>query len=270
MSEEKIISETKEPVTKSLLVKQFTELGIKKGMTLLVHSSLSSLGWVCGGAVTVIKALEEVLTEEGTLVMPSHSCNLSDPSHWQFPPVPESWWQTIKDEMPVFEKDLTPTCGMGVIAETFRKQNGVVRSSHPSCSFAAWGKNKDYIIKDNHYDFAQNDESPLGRVNELDGFVLLLGVDYDSNTSLHLAEYRADYKGKTIVPDGFNVIENGKKIWYETKDILYNDEDFCEIGKAFEKNGTCRKGKAGNADCRLMNQRELVDFAKEWMERNRT
>ena len=51
--------------------------------------------------------------------------------------------------------------------------------------------------------------------------------------------------------------------------ILYNDEDFCEIGKAFEKNGTCRKGKAGNADCRLMNQRELVDFAKDWMERNR-
>lgn len=269
MSEEKIIQQTKEPVTKSSLIKDFTELGIKKGMNLIVHSSLSSIGWVCGGAQSVIMALEEVLQEDGTLVMPSHSCNLSDPSHWGFPQVPESWWNTIKDEMPAFDKDLTPTCAMGVIAETFRKQNGVVRSSHPSCSFAAWGKNKDYIIQDNHYDFAQNDESPIGRLNELDGYVLLLGVDYDKNTSLHLAEYRADYQGKIIVPDGFPVIENGKKIWHEIKDILYNDEDFCEIGKAFEQTGKVIIGKAGNAVCRLMKQRELVDFAKEWMEKNR-
>lgn len=131
MSEQTVIENTKTPNTISTLVRDFHNLGIKPGMTLLVHSSLSSIGWVCGGAVSVIQALEEVLTDEGTLVMPAHSCSLSDPSHWQFPPVPEFWWQTIKDEMPVFDKDLTPTQGMGAIAETFRKQSGVVRSSHP-------------------------------------------------------------------------------------------------------------------------------------------
>lgn len=270
MSEETVIENTKNPNTISTLVRDFKNLGIKPGMTLLVHSSLSSIGWVCGGAVSVIQALEEVLTGEGTLVMPAHSCSLSDPSHWQFPPVPEFWWQTIKDEMPVFDKDLTPTQGMGAIAETFRKQSGVVRSSHPQCSFAAWGKNKDYVIQDSHYDFAQNDKSPLGRIYELDGYVLMIGTSYEENTSLHLAEYRSSYKGKVNVKDGFAVIKDGKRTWLETEDILYRDDDFEQIGSDFEIQGNVTVSKVGNAECHLMSQRKLVDFATNWMNENRS
>ena len=100
MPEGQVVRKTKTLATVESLRDDFEALGIEKGMVLLVHSSLSALGWVCGGAVAVIIALQEVLGETGTLVMPTHSTDLSDPSQWENPPVPESWWQTIRETMP--------------------------------------------------------------------------------------------------------------------------------------------------------------------------
>ena len=55
------------PVTLTTLIDNLENIGVQAGMTLLVHSSLSAMGWVCGGAVAVIQALEAVLTSTGTL-----------------------------------------------------------------------------------------------------------------------------------------------------------------------------------------------------------
>jgi len=258
------------PNTIGSLIDDFKILGLKPGMTVIVHSSLSSLGWVCGGAQSVLLALESVLTKEGTLVMPAHSGDLSDPKNWQHPPVPESWWETIRNEMPCFGKDITPTRGIGILPEVFRSQDSVLRSSHPQLSFSAWGKNREYIVQDNHYDYAQNRLSPLGRIYELDGYVLLIGVDHENNTSLHLAEYIADYKTKKIVSNGMPVIEDGIKKWKEFEDIDISSDDFAEIGREFEKTHEIITGKAGMAECRLIKQRAIVDFAVRWMEENRT
>lgn len=79
MSEKNIIDKTKMPITKKSLLEDLKGLGIEKGDTLLVHSSLSSLGWVCGGAQSVIMALIEAVGKEGTIVMPTHSGDWSDP-----------------------------------------------------------------------------------------------------------------------------------------------------------------------------------------------
>lgn len=257
------------PNTVTSLANDLRRLGLHEGMTVLVHASLSSLGWVCGGAPTVILALETVLTEAGTLVMPTHSGDLSDPAKWENPPVPCSWWNIIKEEMPVFDRDLTPTREMGAIPETFRKQQSVVRSNHPQVSFAAWGRHKQYIIQDTEYDFALNENSPLGRVYDLDGDVLLIGVDYSRNTSLHLAEYKANYSTKKLIKNGFPVIEQANKVWKEFDDIDYDMDDFEEIGRRYEHAHDVQTGNAGNAICRLMKQRSLVDFAVHWMENNR-
>ncbi len=132
------------------------------------------------------------------------------------------------------------------------------------------GKNSDYILQDMHYDFPQNEQSPLGRLYELDGYALLLGVDFDKNTSLHLAEYKADYKGKRIVTDGFPVIHDDKKQWHEHEDLLYYPDDFLQIGKDFQAAGKCVIGRIGNAKSFFFSQRDLVDFAVEWMEKNRS
>jgi len=271
------------PNTISSLVRDFRTLGLEEGMTVLVHSSLSSLGWVCGGAPAVILALEEVLGKNGTLVMPAHSGDLSDPAFWEQPPVPESWWRTIRDEMPAFDRGLTPTRGMGAIAEAFRKQDGTIRSGHPQSSFAARGKHKEFILRDENLSYQMNDESPLGRLYELDGHILLLGVGWGNNTSFHLAEYRAAWKGKHVILNHAPVMENGVRVWKEMDDINYGGEDFTDIGAAFESAcagnariegthlspGDCRSGTIGCAPAKLVRQRELVDFSVEWIENNR-
>ena len=196
-SEEQVISGTgATPVTISSLASDFRRIGIRPDMTLLVHSSLSNLGWVCGGAVAVIMSLELVLGETGTLVMPAFSGGLSEPSQWHHPPVPRTWWETIRREMPAFDPDFTPTRGIGDIAETFRKQPGVRRSAHPQVSFVARGPLAEQVCTGHSLDFGLGDASPLGRIYELNGYVLLLGVGYRNNTSFHLAEFRANYPSK--------------------------------------------------------------------------
>ncbi|MBN2882081.1 MAG: AAC(3) family N-acetyltransferase, partial [Clostridia bacterium] len=139
MSEQNIINKTKSPNTIKTIRKELRELGIKKDEILIVHSSLSSIGWVCGGAQAVVSALLEVLGEKGTLVMPAHSGDWTDPANWSNPPVPKEWIPIIRENMPAFDKRMTPTRGMGKIADTFRTLPETLRSNHPVVSFCAHG-----------------------------------------------------------------------------------------------------------------------------------
>ena len=271
MSEIEIINKSSDgPVTRPKLVQDFQKLGVKKGMVLLVHSSLSSLGWVSGGPAAVILALEEVLGEEGTLVMPTHSGDLSDPGLWDNPPVPEDWHQKIRDTMPAFQKDLTPTRGMGALPECFRKQDGAIRSSHPHFSFAARGPQAEYITANHSLDYGLGEDSPLGAVYRLRGSILLLGVGHENNTSLHLAEVRADFPGKKEQVQGAPIFADGKRKWVEQRDLDLNEDDFPEIGLAYQKaGGEQSSGSVGYGEALLIPQKPLVDFAVKWMETHR-
>ncbi|MFC2145648.1 aminoglycoside N(3)-acetyltransferase [Actinomycetota bacterium] len=271
MSEKEIIEKSSKPQTIKTLVKDLKNIGVKEGMVLLVHSSLSSIGWVSGGAVGVILALEEVLGWEGTLIMPTHSGDLSDPAKWENPPVPIDWCEEIRKTMPVFHPDITPTRGVGVVPEVFRKQEGVIRSDHPQVSFAARGKHAEYITSNHSLEYAFWEKSPLGKIYELNGCILLIGVGHINNTSLHLAEYRADYPSKSEEASGLPLMVSGHREWVDITDIKSYTDDFEDIGSAFSRSKgiSVEEGDIGQAKSQLFSQRKLVDFAVDWMEKNR-
>lgn len=148
MSEQDAIERSEAlPATVDSLTADLHDLGVLPGSVLLIHSSLSSLGWVCGGPIAVIAALKQAIGATGTLVMPTHSGDLSDPSKWGNPSVPEHWWPTIRATMPPYDASLTPTRAMGIIPECFRHQAGVLRSNHPQVSFAAYGPHANAIVE---------------------------------------------------------------------------------------------------------------------------
>jgi aminoglycoside 3-N-acetyltransferase len=257
-------------VTRDSLRADLAALGVTPGMILLVHSSLSSLGWVCGNAATPILALEDLLGPEGTLVMPTHTGDLSDPAIWVNPPVPEAWWGQIRATMPAYDPDLTPVWGVGAIPETFRKQRGTLRSAHPQLSFAAHGAEAEAIVGEHQLEAGLGEASPLARIYERGGYVLLLGVGYESNTSIHLAEYRADWEGRRFARFGAPLEVADERRWVEFTDLDIDNSDFDLIGVAFEQaSRTLHIGTIGEAPARLMFQPELVDFAVAWMTKHR-
>ncbi len=247
----------------------FKEVGVKKGQAIMVHTSLSSLGYVCGGAQSVIEVLLESVGEEGTIMMPTQSWKNLDPKtgvYWQ---EPEEWWDAIRENIPAYDKRITPTNTMGSVSEMFRQWSGTLRSGHPARSVAAWGHYAGYLTENHDLSDIFGDSSPIGRLYELDGYVLLIGVGYDKNTSLHLADVRAEYPGKHTVVESSAIRVDGQRVWKDYETLAVDGEDFSAIGEAFEQTGQVRHVSLGNGILSMMSQRALVDFAVEWIGENR-
>ncbi|HWS38305.1 MAG TPA: AAC(3) family N-acetyltransferase [Actinoplanes sp.] len=256
------------PYTTATLAADLRRLGLTAGDVVIVHSALGAVGFVAGHVQAVVEALLEVLGPDGTLVVPTHTPDNSDPAGWQRPPVPESWWAAIREQAAGFDPLLTPSRWVGILPETVRTWPGALRSNHPATSFAALGPLAATITGTHPLEQGLGDESPLGAVYRAGGKVLLLGCDHGNNTSLHLAECRltdppTEENGAAVRnPDGTNS-------WVTWTAPLADETDFDEIGRAYEKTGPVSAGRVGNAESRLMPQRDLVDFAVTWMTENR-
>lgn len=158
-----------------LIEDELKKIGIKPGDLLVVHSSLKSLGNVEGGAETVIRSIQNVLTESGTLVMPAFTFSLVQ---WAKEP---------------FDKISSPS-RVGAITEAFRKMPGVVRNNHPTHSVAAWGALKDEIIDIALEAPACGAGSVFEKLFKKNAKILMLGTRQDTNTMLHYCETAAGLK----------------------------------------------------------------------------
>ncbi len=153
------------------MAQDLRSLGLQADDTILMHSSLSSLGYVEGGADTVIDTLLAVLSA-GTLLIPALS------------------FDRVTAENPVFSITETPSC-VGAISETFRKRPGVIRSLHPTHSVCGMGKYAAEILSQ-HRDTATpaGDKSPFALLPKYGGKILMLGCGLRPNTSMHAVEER--------------------------------------------------------------------------------
>jgi len=270
MPEQTVIARTTEPLTCDSLTESFRVCGVQPGQTIIVHTSLRSLGWVIGGAQAYIQALLHAVGSFGTLMMPTQTFRNLDPSSGAHPGVPEPWWPLIRTHWPAYDPATTPSLGMGVIAELFRTWPGARRSQHPTRSFAALGPNAEQLLATHALEEPFGDDSPVGQLYALDGAVLLVGVDHASNTSLHFAEYRAQYASKRYTQESSAVLVHGVRQWITyTSPNLYDSHDFAELGAAYEAEHHIAPMPIGQASVRLLRQRSLVDWAIRWLEQHR-
>jgi aminoglycoside 3-N-acetyltransferase len=216
---------------------QLGALGVCGGGVLLVHTSYKAVRPVRGGPLGLIAALRAALGAQGTLVMPS-----------------------MTDGETVFDPAATPSYAMGITAELFWRQPGVLRSAHPGASFAAQGPRAAQICAPQPLAPPHGPDSPVGRVHELDGQVLLLGVGHGESTTLHLAEVLAQVPYSVAHPC---VVE----IDGAPRRLLIPETDHCCTRFALADDwlrarGLQREGTVGHASARLARARDVVAVAR--------
>ena len=253
-------------VTKESLMAALQSVGVGPNMILEVHSSLSSLGYVVGGARTVVDALMELSEPGGTILMATQTADNSDPSSWQNPPAAPETWKTIRENMPAYDPEATDLSEMGAVAENFRHRAGVVSSCHPSDSYAAWGRYAKLLCNRQSMHFPLAEESPAARLYELKGYVLLIGVDFTKVTCMHLAEYRSECR--PIVINCACVQDGGKSYWKKYLNLDIDSSDFEKVRSSLEKKSMIRETMLGDCHIQLFPVNAAVDEAVRYFEKN--
>lgn len=235
----------RQPVSPRDLATQLLALGVQPGAVLLVHTAFSKVGPVAGGPLGLIAALQDVVGRGGTLVMPSMSDD---------------------DDHP-FDAGKTPCIGMGIVADTFWRQPGVLRSDSPH-AFAAAGPRAAAITAAHPLDVPHGLDSPVGRVYEMDGQVLLLGAGHDGNTTIHLAETIAPVRYRRS--KSLTAWRDGEAVRIPYDEIDHCCEKFNLLDTWLEAAGRQVRGVVGHGEARLIRSRDIVETALEHLRENET
>jgi aminoglycoside N3'-acetyltransferase len=233
------------PISSKTLTQNFLELGVKPGGVLLVHTSFSKIMPIEGGPLGLIAALRSVLGSDGTLVMPSMSY----------------------DDDQVFDKTQSHCAQLGVTADTFWRLPGVLRSDN-NHAFAAIGLHAEQIITPHPIDIPHGLNSPVGRVYELDGQVLLLGVGQDSNTTIHLCENLAGVRYRR--DKYLTVLKDGQPTRFDYREIDHCCQNFALLDGWLDKEKLQRYGNIGSGAVRLMRSRDIVNIVTSQLEKDKT
>jgi aminoglycoside N3'-acetyltransferase len=227
------------------LPQQLRRLGVRPGEILLVHSAFSRVGPVAGGPAGLIGALLEALGPDGTLVMPSMSGD---------------------DDQP-FDPARTDCRWLGVVPDTFWRMPGVLRSDNPH-AFAARGPAAAVITAPHPLDRPHEADSPVGRVHQLDGRVLLLGVGHDANTTIHLAESLAGVRYR--LPRHVTVLEQDRPVRVSYGEIDHCCANFSLVDGWLDAAGLQRRGTVGNAEARVVPARAVVEVVTARLRQDET
>ena len=239
--------------TQQSLLEQLHQLGIDGQGTLLVHSSMKSLGEVEGGADTVLDAFTDYM-KDGLLVLPTHT------------------WSTINASNPMFHVESSPCC-VGILPELFRKRSGVVRSWHPTHSVAAIGQDAEAFTKDDHlYDTPCARGSAWGKLLDRKATILLVGVDLKRNTFIHGVEEWVDIPGRltdeheqlyTVLPDGTEISVPSRRHCG-----LPWSEHFWKVDEVLQRRGAMRQGKLGDAIVRVCDAAKVAEIITDMLKDN--
>lgn len=218
--------------TEETLLQQLAELGIDPKGTLLVHSSMKSIGQVEGGADTVLDAFSTYM-KDGLLVLPAMT------------------WSYINRNNPYFYVNESESC-VGILTELFWRRPNVVRSLHPTHSVAALGKDaKSFTEGDEKFDTPCARGSVYGKMLDRQGQILLVGVDLRRCTFIHGIEEWMDVPGRvsdhheqlyTVLPDGTKISAPQRRhtsSW---------SEHYWKVEEVLAKRGAITYGKFGDAD----------------------
>jgi aminoglycoside 3-N-acetyltransferase len=235
----------RQSISRSELIEQLLAIGVKRGGVLLVHTAFSKVTPVQDGPRGLIAALLAAVGPKGTLAMPSMSDD---------------------DDHP-FDPRKTACHGMGVVADTFWRLPGVLRSDSPH-AFAAIGPRSAEITAAHPLDVPHGLNSPVGRIYELDGQVLLLGVGHDANTTIHLAENMAGVRYRA--PKYATILRDGQPTRYDYSEIDHCCQNFnlLDLWLEGERQQLC--GIIGHAEARLLRSRDVVEVALSRLRENET
>lgn len=237
-------SEARREISQGELVQQLLALGVREGGVLVAHTSFRAVRPVEGGLAGLIGALRTALGPAGTLVMPS--------------------W-TGSDEEP-FDPRTTPASeDLGAVADAFWRMPGVSRSDHPF-AFAAAGPQAEEVTADPLPLPPHVPASPIGRVDGLDGQVLLLGVGHDANTTLHLAELLA--RVPYGVPKHVTLVRDGRPVRVPYRENDHCCQRFALADGWLRERGLQAEGRVGHAQARLIRARDVVQAALEHLTRD--
>ena len=240
-------------LSKTDLIREFTALSVTPGDTLLVHSSYKSFGGVDGGPQTVIDALLDVLTPEGTLVMPNFNFDFCKGAPWDIRSTPSH---------------------MGIITELVRKDPRAKQVFHPIYSFAIIGNHAEHLTAE-RYASSYGKNSVFGKLRKLDGKILVVGLRYtDSMTFFHHVEemegvdyrYLKSFTGPVTDWDGTTTEQTFTMLVRDIERGVHTEVD--PMGELMEEAGVITVQKIGEAKVCLMKANEVYEFTAREMRRD--
>ena len=237
-------------------------LGVRRGGVLLVHASLSALGFVLHGVEAVLGALTGALGEQGTLLVPTFTGALTDPACWVAPALPAALLEEAKNSMPPFDPERTLPHRMGSLALRVLFDPHSRRSHHPLASFAALGPRADELVAGHDLVDPFGPRSPIGRARALGAQVLLLGVDQRKNTALMHAHCLTSVPQVTERKGSFLTLVEGQRRWITPERFVECTEGYARIEDELVTRGLVRVARVGDGTARLMDMANVIDLTQ--------